>query len=84
MSTRTNNSHQHHSGDRISERTARRAMAQFRTAAAKGAPSAARDAAKAAGIDRRDIRRSATDPQILRRWKLADLIAAANRERAFA
>jgi hypothetical protein len=78
MSTLTTNS-QSHSGNRISERATRGAMAQFRSAAAKGAPST-RDAAN----DRRDIRRSAIDPQILRRWRIADLIAAASRRGAFA
>jgi hypothetical protein len=83
MSTRTTNS-QHHSRDRISERAARGAMAHFRTAAARGTSLAALGPANAIVNDRRDNRRSTTDPQILRRWAVADLIAAARWRRAFA
>jgi hypothetical protein len=73
MSRRTTTNSQYRSGDRVSERAARGAMAHFRAAAAKGAPPAAPDP------------RSATDPQVLRRWRVADLIAAASRpRRAFA
>jgi hypothetical protein len=84
MSRRTTTNSQHRSRERISERAARRAMAQFRAAASNGARSATPDQADAIATDRRDLRRSATDPQILRRWVVADLIAKANRRRAFA
>jgi hypothetical protein len=68
MSRRTTTNSQYRSGDRVSERAARSAMAHFRAAAAKGTSPAA-----------------APDPQILRRWRVADLIAAASRpRRAFA
>jgi hypothetical protein len=89
MSTRPTNP-QYHPGDRISERAARGAIAHFRAAGAegarraKGARRAAPDPANAIVSDRRDIRRSATDPQILRRWVISDLIADASRRRAFA
>jgi hypothetical protein len=66
MNARTSNS-QPRSDDRISERAARRAIAQFRAAAPGG----------------RDSRR-ASNPQILRRWALADLIADSIRRRALA
>jgi hypothetical protein len=82
MTTRNTNSRRH-SGHRVSERAARGAIAHFQAAAAKGAPPAAPDPANALVNDRRDIRRSATDPQILRRWVLADLLADASRRRAF-
>jgi hypothetical protein len=83
MTTRANH-RQFRAGDRISERAARRAIAQFRTAAVNGAPPAPSDPANATVNDRRDTRRSAADPQILRRWVLADLIADASRRRVFA
>jgi hypothetical protein len=83
MSTRTTNP-QYKSRDRTSERAARGAMAQFRAAAAKSAPPAAPDPANAVINGRRDSQRSVADPQILRRWVLADLIAAASRRRTFA
>jgi hypothetical protein len=83
MSTRTTHS-QYHSSDRISERAARGAMAHFRAAASKGiTSSAAPGPANAIVNDRRDDRRPATDRQILRRWAVADLIAAARSRRAF-
>jgi hypothetical protein len=67
MSRRTTTNSQYRSGDRVSERAARSAMAHFRAAAVKGTSPAA------------------PDPQILRRWRVADLIAAASRpRRAFA
>ncbi len=83
MSTRTTNS-QYHSGDRISERAARSAMAHFRAAAAKRTSPSAPGPANAVVDDSRDNRRSATDPQILRRWAVADLIAAARWRSALA
>jgi hypothetical protein len=83
MSPRTTNS-QHHSGGRISERAARGAMAHFRAASARGASPAPADSAHAPVNDRRYNRRSTTDPQILRRWAVADLIAAARWRSSFA
>jgi hypothetical protein len=83
MSTRTRNS-QRRSGDRLSERATRGAMAHFRAAAANSASPSALGSANAIINDRRDNRRSATDPQILRRWAVADLIAAARWRRALA
>jgi hypothetical protein len=83
MSTRTTDS-QYHSGDRISERAARGAMAYFRAAPARGASPAPADRANSIVNDRRGNRRSTTDPQILRRWAVADLIAAARWRRALA
>jgi hypothetical protein len=67
MSRRTTTNSQYRSGDRVSERAARSAMAHFRAASANGTSP------------------PAPDPQILRRWRVADLIAAASRpRRAFA
>jgi hypothetical protein len=82
MSTRKTNSRSR-SGDRLSERAARGAMAHFRASSATGTLRAASDRASATVDDRRAARRSATDPQILRRWVVGDLIAAGSR-RAFA
>ncbi len=83
MSTRTNH-RQVRAGDRISERAARRVIAHLRTAPLTGAPPAPSDPANATVDDRRDTQRSAANPQILRRWVVADLIAAAAWRRAFA
>lgn len=84
MSTRTTHS-QYRSGDRISERAARVAMAHFRAAASKGITSpAAPGSANPIVNDRRDNRRPATERQILRRWAVADLIAGATWRRASA
>jgi hypothetical protein len=84
MSTRTTHS-QYRSGDRISERAARGAMAHFRAAASKSITSpAVPGSANPIVNDRLDNRRPATDRQILRRWAVADLIAGATWRRASA
>jgi len=83
MSTRTTNS-QYHSGDRISERAARRAVAHYGGTVSKRAPAPAVDPANVIDNDRRDTHGSAGDVRVLRRWSVADLIAAATWGRAFA
>ena len=54
------------------------------TNSAKHAPAAPADQVSSAADGRRDIGRPATDSRILRRWALADLIAAARWRSAFA
>jgi hypothetical protein len=83
MNARTTNS-KSDSGDRVAERAARSAMAQFRAAASKGAAPASCRPSGARLNARRDIRRPASEPQILRRWAVTDLIADAIRRSAFA
>jgi hypothetical protein len=82
MSTRTNH-RPFRTGDRVSQHAGRRVIAQFRTPVRDPARPAPSDPANATVDDRHDTQRSASDPQILRRWVVADLIAAAGR-RAFA
>jgi hypothetical protein len=60
--------------DLISERAARRAAAHLRTAASQDA---AATPANASDGTRRDSTNTAENPQILRRWSVAELVAAA-------
>ena len=82
MSTRTNHS-RFRSRDRISERAARRAFAHFRTAAVKDAAAAAPGPANVRVDAGGDTHGSAGDSQILRRWSVAELIAAGSSRRVF-
>ena len=67
--------------DLISERAARRAAAHQRTVAAKAAVATPAEAADTA---RQDSSGSAGNPQILRRWSVAKLVAAATWPRVVA
>ena len=70
--------------DLISERAARRAAAHPRTIAAMRPAATPDGAAEAADAARQDNSSSAGNAQILRRWSVAELVAAATWRRELA
>jgi hypothetical protein len=82
MSTRTINS-PFRTGNSISDRAVRRAIAYRRTVAAKRTPTAAPDTESTSVNDRLDTTAGGR-AEILRRWSVAELITAATWRRTLA